>query len=83
MSETFGFGDYALIEQKRYGANNEIFVHKVVGPLQSNCWVDVPVKTPATETHHDTIEDVCLCICCGVNETKVLKYRTQDMKKRK
>lgn len=77
----FKFGDYAIIEQKRHGVSNEMFVHKVIGQLRSNSWVDVPVQSPATETLHDEMEDVCWCICCGVDETKVRKYRVKDMQR--
>ncbi|EOH0525680.1 hypothetical protein ACLMVZ_000265 [Klebsiella aerogenes] len=77
----FKFGDYAIIEQKRHGVSNEMFVHKVIGQLRSNTWVDVPVQSPATETLHDEMEDVCWCICCGVDETKVRKYRVKDMQR--
>lgn len=77
----FKFGDYAIIEQKRHGVPNEMFVHKVIGQLRSNTWVDVPVQSPATETPHDEMEDVCWCICCGVDETKVRKYRVKDMQR--
>lgn len=77
----FKFGDYAIIEQKRHGAPNEMFVHKVIDQLRSNTWVDVPVQSPATETMHDEMEDVCLCICCGVDETKVRRYRVKDMRR--
>lgn len=75
----FKFGDYAIIEQKRHGVPNEMFVHKVIDQLRSNTWVDVPVQSPATETMHDEMEDVCLCICCGIDETEVRKYRVKDM----
>ena len=78
----FKFGDYAIIEQKRHGVPNEMFVHKVIGQLRSNSWVDVPVQSPATETIHDEMEDVCLCICCGIDETKVRRYRVKDMRHR-
>lgn len=74
------FGDYALIEQKRYGCNNEMFLHKVVGRLRSNSWVNVPVQTPATEKLQDSVEDVILCICCGVDETEVRRYKATDVK---
>lgn len=77
----FKFGDYAIIEQKRHGVPNEMFVHKVVDQLSSNSWVDIPVQSPATETLHDEMEDVCWCICCGVNETEVRKYRVKDMQR--
>lgn len=76
----FKFGDYATIEQKRHGVPNEMFVHKVVGQLRSNTWVDVPVRVPATETLHGEMEDICLCICCGIDETKVRRYRVKDMR---
>lgn len=77
----FKFGDYAIIEQKRHGVPNEMFVHKVVGQLRSNTWVDVPVRVPATETLHGEMEDICLCICCGVDETEVRRYRVKDMRR--
>lgn len=77
----FKFGDYAIIEQKRHGVPNEMFVHKVIGQLRSNTWVDVPVQSPATETLHDEMEDVCWCICCGVSETEVRAYRVKDMQR--
>lgn len=78
--ENLDFGDYALIEQKRYVGENEMFQHKVIGRLQSNTYVDVPVQSPATETIHNGIVDVIRCICCGVKETEVLKYRAVDVK---
>lgn len=77
----FKFGDYAIIEQKRHGVPNEMFVHKVIDQLRSNTWVDVPVRSPATETMHDEMENVCLCICCGVDETEVRRYRVKDMRR--
>lgn len=77
---SFDFGDYALVEQKRHGAPNEIYRHKVIRQLRSNTWVEVPVQSPAKEVIHGKTEDVCLCICCGLDETVVLKYRVKDMK---
>lgn len=77
----FKFGDYAIIEQKRHGVPSEMFVHKVIGIRRSNSWVDVPVQSPATETLHRGMEVVCLCICCGIDETKVRQYRVQDMRR--
>ncbi|HGH4619153.1 TPA: hypothetical protein ACJIWO_000196 [Enterobacter cloacae] len=78
---SFEFGDYANIEQKRHHAPNEMYRYKVIRQMKSNSWVDVPVQTPATNTIHDEMEDVCLCICCGVDETEVRKYRVKDMRK--
>ncbi|WP_416060908.1 hypothetical protein [Raoultella ornithinolytica] len=77
----FKFGDYAIIEQKRHGVPSEMFVHKVIGIRRSNSWVDVPVQSPATETLHLGMEVVCLCICCGIDETKVRQYRVKDMQR--
>ena len=73
------FGDYCEIEQKRYGCDNEMYVHKVINNLRSNSDVDVPVQTPATEVWHDSIVPVVSCICCGVVEDKVRKYRIEDV----
>ena len=74
------FGDYVIIEQKRYGCDNEMYTHKVIGRLESNTYVDVPVQSPAKETYHNDMQKVVRCICCGVSETEVLKYRIEDVK---
>ncbi|MDR3061266.1 MAG: hypothetical protein LBU57_04020 [Dysgonamonadaceae bacterium] len=81
MIKVFEFGDYAEIEQKRYGCENEMYLHKVIGTSKSNAWVDVPVQTPATEVIHQEIEPVVSCITCGICETVVLKYRIKDVRK--
>jgi len=73
------FGDYIGIEQKRHGVTNEIYTHKVIGRFQSNSYVDIPGQGPATETLHKEIVPVISCICCGVSETEVLKYRESDL----
>lgn len=82
---TLEFGDYCSIEQKRHVGPNEKYIHKVINRLQSNTWVDVPVQSPATEVVHECesglLEPVVSCICCGVDETTVLKYRVKDVKK--
>jgi len=76
------FGDYVIIEQKRYGAKNEMYLHKVINTSTSNTWVDVPVESPARELIHNKMEPVVSCICCGVSETEVLKYRINDIVRR-
>ena len=81
-SNEIDFGDFAYIEQKRYGVDNERYLHKVIGGLRSNTYVDVPVQTPATEIIHDDVVDVVACITCGVRETDVRKYRLEDIEKR-
>ena len=76
------FGDYVMIEQKRHGCENDMYFHKVInGNINSNSYVDVPVQSPAKNTIHKKIEDCVSCICCGVDETKVLKYRLKDVQK--
>jgi hypothetical protein len=72
------FGDYVEIEQFRYGVPNEMFIHKVVGALESNTWVDVPVRWDKEETIHNKMEKVLNVICCGIDETKVYRVREKD-----
>lgn len=74
------FGDKVSIEMKRYGVENEHYIHKVIGILRSNTWVDVPVQTPATETIHGEVEDVVACVCEGIEERGILRYRVSDTK---
>lgn len=76
------FGDYVRIAQKRYGAPNEMYVHKVIRALDSNTYVNVPVdgaNHSRKEIAHDEIVPVVACICCGVVETEVRKYRVSDV----
>jgi hypothetical protein len=80
-NEELIFGDYVEIEQERYQSENEMYLHKVIGTSLSNAWVDVPVQCSATEVLHEEMAPVVSCICCGVCETKVLKYRIEDVKK--
>lgn len=72
------FGDYCYIEQKRHGAPNEMYLHKVIGRSNSNAWVDVPVTWTKAENLQDRMEPVLHCICCGVQETEVRRYRESD-----
>ena len=79
-SSLLDFGDYCTIEQNRFGAENEHYIHKVINRSQSNSWVDVPVLITPKETIHDEIEEVIWCVCCGVEERKIFKYRALDVK---
>lgn len=79
--ELISFGDYVLIEQHRYNAENEMYLHKVIGELRSNTYVDVPVVGAIKEVIHSEMEDVVACICCSVDEREVLRYRLKDVKK--
>jgi len=80
-NDNLNFGDYVVIEMKRYGGDNEMYLHKVIGTSKSNHWVGVPVQEPAREELRGEIREVVSCICCGVVEDKVLKYRIEDVKK--
>jgi hypothetical protein len=80
-SKEMDFGDYCLIEQKRYSVPNEMYVHKVIGRLESSAWVDVPVDAAdggCTERNHDEVVPVVAAICCGVSEREVRRYRVSD-----
>lgn len=80
MIDKLDFGDYVTIEQYRYGADNENYLHKVIGLLKSNNYVEVPVKSTPRETLHKKIVHVIACICCGVDERTVFRYRITDVK---
>lgn len=75
------FGDYCLIEQKRYaGYKNEMFIYKVLGGnLQSNMWVGVPVDAMEKEMRRGDIEPVIRAVKCGVSEDKVEVFRLSDV----
>lgn len=72
------FGDYVQIEQHRYNSPNEMYIHKVVGALESNTYVDVPVRCGSEEKIHKGMEKVLRVICCGIDETKVFRVREKD-----
>lgn len=79
-AEAPDFGDYVRIEQRRFGAPNEMYVYKVIGQLHSNSWVDVPVVAGTEAVPHPGQLEPCLrCICCGVDETKVKTFRVEDV----
>lgn len=73
------FGMYCRIEQLRFGIPNEMFLYEVVASLRSNYWCEVPYKTASKEVRHDSIEDCVLAICCGIDETEVLRFRVADV----
>ncbi len=79
MEKEIDFGDYVKIEQKRHGVPNEMYLYKVIGRMHSNTWVEVPVQSPETEAHHNVMSAVLACICCGVYEVDVRKFRVEDV----
>lgn len=80
MQDDLDFGDYCKIEQFRYGVDNEMFLYKVIASFRSNHYVDVPVKFEKNTLHNETV-DIVSCICCGVDETTVVKFRVCDVTK--
>lgn len=72
------FGDYVVIEQKRYGVPNEMYLHKVIGSFASNSWVEVPVHWKREPKIHKHAEMVLNVVCCGVVETNVFTVREKD-----
>jgi hypothetical protein len=74
------FGDYVLIEQMRFGAPNEMYLHKVIQRSNSNAWIDVPAQIHLGATIHDEMADVIRVVCCGPMESTVLQYRVADVK---
>lgn len=77
-AEGFKFGDYVTIEQKRFGVENEHYHHKVIGVKKSNTYVTVPVQN-RKEVNHGEVVDVVCCVCCGVDEREIFKYRVEDV----
>jgi hypothetical protein len=77
--KTVSFGDYISVEQKRYGCANEFYTHKVISTLESNTWMDVPAVRHEEAKTHKTVEKIVLCICCGMAECKVIRYRIEDI----
>jgi len=74
------FGDYVEIEQKRYGVENEMYIYKVIGYLKSNSYVDVPVEGVREERLHPKVVDVIACVCCGISERDIYRYKKSDVK---
>lgn len=75
------FGDYCTVEQKRFGVDNEHYQYKVIGRLRSNAWVNVPLMAAESKpVIHDESADILLCICCGVCEEHVDRFREIDCK---
>ena len=72
------FGDYVEIEQHCHDRENEWFQFKVIGQLNSNCWTDTPLSWNSEETLHKKMEDVLNVICCGIDETKVIRVKKSD-----
>ena len=73
------FGDYCTIEQKRYGAVNEIYRYKVIGSGKANYYREVPVDGAAPHNSKGDMVDVVKVICCGVCEEKVETFRLSDV----
>ena len=75
------FGDYCMIEQKRFGVQNEWYVYKVICRLSTNVWIDAPIAWNSEQTMHSEMDVVLNVICCGVVEEEVVRVRASDCKK--
>ena len=73
------FGRYCRIEQFRYGKPNEMHIYKVVSSIRTNTWCEVPYKEASKEVWHGRMEDCILAIHCGIDETKVHRFRIADV----
>ncbi len=76
------FGDYCVIEQKRYGTKNEHYTYKVIGASRANYYREVPVDGAAQHKKYGDMCDVVKVICCGVCEEKVETFRLEDVKRK-
>lgn len=74
------FGDYCVIEQKRFGAENEHYTYKVIGSGRANYYREVPVDATAPHNARGDVCDVVMVICCGVCEEEVETFRLADVK---
>lgn len=81
QTKPLDFGDYCWIEQKRFGVPNEMYKHKVIGRLESNGWMDIPVSWDSKEVAHKYDSVVIAAVCCGVGERKIVRYREIDCKR--
>lgn len=73
------FGLYCRIRMKRFGAEDEIYLHKIINKIRSNSYTDVPVATGKGDVLHDEIEEVYSVICCGVDESEVYRVKCSDV----
>lgn len=82
MDKPLDFGDYCLVEM-RGEVGHPLFLHKVIGRIQSNTWSRVPFRRGAETRVHNEIEDVLLCLCCGVAEDRetIQRFREKDVKR--
>lgn len=72
------FGEYCMIEQKRFGVPNEMYCYKVIGSGQANYYRPVPVMFDGL-SNSGPMCDVVKVICCGVDETRVETFRLCDV----
>lgn len=81
MKKQLEFGDYISVEQKRYVGGNEFYTHKVIRTLESNSYTEVPVDAhkPVNPIQNE-IAEIVECICCGVDESKTIRFRVKDVK---
>jgi len=69
------FGRYANIPTNHSGRK---FIYKIVSLYKSNCYCDVPILYNSEPTLHKDIVPVLNVICCGVDESKVIRVALKD-----
>lgn len=80
------FGDYVEIEMHRYGAPNELYIHKVISAYMAGSWATVPIQygivgTGTQNVAGSGIEEVLNVVQCGIDETTVFRVRKSDVRK--
>lgn len=81
-SSDIDFGDYVQIEMFRYGSENEHYLFKVVGCINSNLSYCVPIKQENGKLKMNDNKEVCevlQVIQCGVQEERVIRVRKIDV----
>lgn len=79
MEREIDFGDYVMIEQQRYGVDNEMYKYKVVGGLRSNHYRSVPFEANKSAEHCGKMTEILQVIQCGICEDEVERVRREDV----
>lgn len=76
VTHQFKFGDYVRIEQKRYGAENELYLYRVVSTdMSSNCYRPVPFDARNPEHKMGKVQPVLLVANAALtSRTTPLEY---------
>ncbi len=82
IPESPKFGDYVKIEQKRFGAKNEMYRFKVIGSFGSNCTEEVPMTHERNVQRHEStaclrviVDGVCAELVHRVRLDQVVRIK--------